>query len=203
MAGFGTRKQEKQKLLNSVKQFLKEDRRFKNKTPTEFARFCRETDVAQARKDFVSRPVTEESLFNPASDFHYRQLHLQNDDGVGFEMAKGYWVVRVANYQHAIKSKVPDWEIELLVDDSRIVFPAVIRERIIKHLGEDIYIKWKTEVLSTEHILKEVLNRACKHMREPMAASWITSPSSERLLKRMGIPMEREWAFLFQGMTFE
>lgn len=84
-----------------------------------------------------------------------------------------------------------------------MVFPAVIRKRVIRHLGEATYEKWKAEVLSTESDLRRLLTEACSRMRQPMAASWITSQSSERLLKRMGIPMEREWAFLFQGMTFE
>jgi hypothetical protein len=99
---------------------------------------------------------------------------------------------------------VPEWEIEIQIGyEVRLVYPSVVREIVTRNTNVETYEKWKAEVLSTESDLRRLLTEACSRMRQPMAASWITSQSSERLLKRMGIPMEREWAFLFQGMTFE
>jgi hypothetical protein len=204
MAGFATGKDQERKRSQTIKQFFERDRRFRDKTPEESARFCRKMDPAKSRIETLHLPISESDLFSPVESLQVRRLTEQNDEGTGFEMCIGYWVVRVAEYRTILGSKVPDWEIELLIGrHSRMVFPAVIRERVIRHLGEAIYEKWKAEVLSTEGDLRRLLTEACSRMRQPMAASWITSPSSERLLKRMGIPMEREWAFLFQGQEFE
>ena len=204
MAGFGSEGDKQRKQDQSLKQFFARDRRFENQTPQEVATFARNIDLTNSRIETLVRPITAEQLFSPLDTLEVRTVTEQNDEGNGFEIGLGYWVVRVVEYRKKLGSKVPDWEIELMIGrGSRMVFPAVIRERIIKHLGEGVYEEWKAEVLSTEGTLMQLLTEACQRMKQPMAASWITSPSSERLLDRMGIKKEREWAFLFKGQRFE
>jgi len=205
MAGFGNEQQGVKSQEDAIRQFLTKDRRFRNRSPIEVAEFCRQEDQFQSRMKTVRMPISRDDLFTPPfSKMAVR--HFNGDpkvDGKGVEVGVGFWVVRVASYEEVLKSKVPDWEIELMIGrGSRMVFPSVIRSRIIRHLGEDAYLEWKKKVLETEDDLRSALTEACQAMKQPMAASWVTSPSSERLLHRMGIKVKSDWGFLFKGTVF-
>jgi len=205
MAGFGSVGDQKKQQEETIKRFLRDDRRFKNTTPQASAAFCRVNDQADSRMKVLSLALDKDDLFTPP--FAKTEVRRFNGDpqvdGKGVEVGNGFWVVRIASYQEVLGSKVPDWEIELMTGrHSRMVFPAVIRERIIRHLGEEVYLQWKEKVLSTEDNLRTALTTACQEMDQQMAASWVTSPSSERLLLRMGIKVKSDWGFLFKGSVF-
>lgn len=205
MAGFGTVRDPEKQQEDALRRFLREDRRFRKTTPQASAAFCRLHDQEKSRKEVLHLALDEEDLMTPP--FTKTEIRRFNGDpevdGKGVEVGKGFWVVRVASYREVLRSKVPDWEIELMTGSwSRMVFPAVIRERVIRHLGEEVYLRWKEKVLSTEDDLRSALTTLCQEMEQPMAASWVTSPSSERLLRRIGIKVKSDWAFLFKGTVF-
>jgi hypothetical protein len=150
----------------------------------------------------ASIAFTEKVLFK--RPFGWLATNPLSNDGRSFELGLGWWVVRIEDIKKLTSSKVPEWEIEIQVGyEARLVFPSELRELVIRNTNERTYDKWKEEVLNTEDDLKRLLTNACGRMKQPMTASWITSPSSERLLDRMGIKKEREWAFLFQGQEFK
>jgi hypothetical protein len=205
MAGFGSVGNQEKQQEEAIRRFLRDDRRFRNTTPQASAAFCRLNDQDKSRKEVLDLPLEEDDLLTPP--FTKTEVRRFNGDpqvdGKGVEVGNGFWVVRVASYREVLGSKVPDWEIELMTGrHSRMVFPAVIRERVIRHLGEEVYLQWKEKVLSTEDNLRTALTTACQEMDQQMAASWVTSPSSERLLRRMGITVKSDWGFLFKGSVF-
>jgi hypothetical protein len=189
--------------MDQINAFLAGDSRFRRgKGPEEVAKGERERGHRRSRIDTAHIAFTEKALFE--RPFRTAALNRLSSDGKSFEMGLGWWVVRIEDTRKLTSSKVPEWEIEIQIGyEVRLVYPSVVREIVTRNTNVETYEKWKAEVLSTESDLRRLLTEACSRMRQPMAASWITSQSSERLLKRMGIPMEREWAFLFQGMTFE
>jgi hypothetical protein len=201
MYGFEAEKEQSRKQDASIKKFLSTDGRFQSKSPMEVAAFCRKTDIADSRTGSLHLPVTKDELFTKTfSDLQISRFW--SEEGSGFEMGLGYWVVRVETH-HRLKSIVPDWEIELMIGpSSRMAFPSVIRERVVRHLGEDTYEAWKAEVLGTESELRHLLTKVSLKMKRNMAASWVASPSSARLLKRVGIQMANDWAFFFRRQVF-
>jgi hypothetical protein len=186
-----------------VSQFLARDSRFRRgKGPEEIAKGERERGHQRSRNQMASIAFTEKVLFK--RPFGWLATNPLSNDGRSFELGLGWWVVRIEDIKKLTSSKVPEWEIEIQVGyEARLVFPSELRELVIRNTNERTYDKWKEEVLNTEDDLKRLLTNACGRMKQPMTASWITSPSSERLLDRMGIKKEREWAFLFQGQEFK
>lgn len=205
MAGFTTESDNKKRRELAIRQFFKTDPRFVNFSPAEVAETYRNPDLTKARLDFVHRPIEYEKLFEQQQELTKRVFYGE-EDADGFEVTNGFWCVRIASYRRVYKNKVartPEWEIQLKVGTATwMVFAAVIRERIVRHHSETVYEAWKKEVLGTEGKLKEALTCACDSLKETMAASWITSKSSERLLQRMGIEAKSEWGFLFKGQVF-
>lgn len=204
MAGFGNDLRNEKKQKDAIGQFFRSDPRFQNSTPVDMARTYRNKDILDCRLNFLRTPVSQSDLFSDDAPLNVRHF-VDEDSSDGFEVTNGLWCVRVASAKRLLKNKVsktPEWEIQLKTGGVWMVFPAVIRQRIIRHLGEDVYLEWKEKVLSTEDDLRTALTAACKAMEQPMAASWVTSPSSERLLKRMGIKVRSDWGFLFKGTVF-
>lgn len=205
MAGFASEKQVGSKREDAIRQFLRQDPRFRNQTPKQAAEHYRQKDLTTSRLEQLHRPISADQLFNPVEEMGTRHFYGE-EQADGYEVENGYWLVRVATYTRLLQGKVsriPDWEIQLKTSTAtRMVFPAVIRERIIRHQSEEVYEQWRKEVLSTEDKLREALTEACRQMKQPMAASWVTSPSSQRLLERMGIQTSNEWGFLFRDQTF-
>lgn len=204
MAGFASGKQVEAKRDHSIRQFLKTDPRFRDFTPAEVAMAYRQKDLTQSRLDWIHVPVAHEQLFDQVDELTVRRFYGE-EEADGFEVTNGFWCVRIASYRRLYQGKVArtlDWEIQIKTGRAWMVFPAVIRERVIRHLGEGTYEQWKAEVVSTEGKLREALQVACTEIKEPMAASWVTSPSSGRLLQRMGVAVKGEWGFLFKGQSF-
>jgi len=193
---------DKHMAMDQIGEFLARDSRFRRGSgPEKVANDERRRGHMRSRADTADIVFSEKALFE--KPFRNIAVNRLSSDGKSFEVGLGWWVVRIEDTRKVSSSRVPEWEIEIQIGyEVRLVYPSVVRELVIRNTSEATYEKWKAEVLGTEGDLKKLLTEACGRLRQPMAASWVTSPSSERLLQRMGIEVKSDWAFLFKGQVF-
>jgi hypothetical protein len=80
-----------------------------------------------------------------------------------------------------------------------MISASIIRQRIVSQLGEDVYEQWKRMVRQDEESLGVCFEAGCEWLKKKnrIGCSYISSPSSLRLVERFGLRTERGWCFLF------
>jgi hypothetical protein len=158
--------------------------------------------------------LTREALFTPYKnedgDDFFCGLH-KDEEGTEVHLYGGYWYL----YLDHRKGRWWDWTLMVKVGDSDrkcnfITGPQFVRRKVVESLSEDVYTEFKAMLLEEPELggLKEVLNKGVTKLEElggkdAVAYSFVTSPSSERLFKRLGIRVEAEHAFLFPHYVWE
>jgi hypothetical protein len=189
-------------------EILRTDSQFRYETPENVAEIERKNNVDRWLKQVRYRDtVTEEMLFCPPRSRGRNTLSFTRPDGTPMKAIRwdyGYWGVMLMK-EGVSKNKKWDWQIHCHVGEVGCVAPAVIRKQIVSDLGEDSYERFKRRQWDDIKSLKWCLNQACKHLAKDngVALSWVTSPSSQRLIEELQIRTEREWAFLFGHYTWD
>jgi hypothetical protein len=191
--------------------------------PEETAKILREQSFIDWGKGFdrlrkaeekYGLTLNREDLFAPykngdGADFFCGLL--KDEEGTELHLYGGYWTLTL---EHR-KGRWWDWTLGVKVGDGRkrcnfITAPQYVRQRIVESLSEDVYTEFKAMLLEEPELggLKEVLNKGVSKLEElggkdAVAYSFVTSPSSERLFKRLGIRVEAEHAFLFPHYVWE
>jgi hypothetical protein len=192
-----------------AKKVLRSDFRFQYETPEEWARGERELNVKRWTQNMEYRDtLTEDMLFEKPqkrelAKFSYTDP-LCKAKTVGRRWMCGYWGVMLMTIA-GDRTKKYDWQIDCLVAGTACVAPSVIRQKVVGDLGEDTYERFKQRQWSDMDSLKWCLNEACQHLNKDnsLALSWVTSPSSARLLEKLEVRVERDWAFLFGHYTWK
>jgi hypothetical protein len=105
----------------------------------------------------------------------------------------GFWNITV---NKDIDSRVPDFTIGVNVGGASRFHPVAIRECISRKYGVMTYYQWKAMVLDDLQSLKRLVE-VVRERINIIAPSIVCCPSAKRLCKRVGIPVERDVAFLF------
>lgn len=104
------------------------------------------------------------------------------------------------------KKSTLDWGISVKVGEfNEMIGAGLIRKAITESLGEDTYEEFKTVLMNDLSSLKEHMNKGSVWLEEhdSLGVSFVCSDSSERLLRRLGMRVERGWAFWFPHYSFE
>jgi hypothetical protein len=158
--------------------------------------------------------LTSDALFTPyksadGDDFFCGLL--KDEEGTEVHLYGGFWYLRL---EHR-KGRWWDWTLMVKVGESSrksnfITGPQFVRRKVVESLSEDVYTEFKAMLLKEPELggLKEVLNKGVSKLEElggkdAVAYSFVTSPSSERLFKRLGVRVEAEHAFLFPHYVWE
>lgn len=191
--------------------------------PEETARIYREQtfeDWEEKYQKFVETKekhvlsLTREELFTP-----YRHEDgsaffcglVKDEEETEVHIFGGFWLLRLERR----KGRWWNWTLSVKLGDQRrmsnfVTGPQFVRRRVVTALSEDTYTEFKAMLLEEPELggLKEVLNKGVTKLEElggkdAVAYSFVTSPSSERLFKRLGIRVEAEHAFLFPHYVWE
>ncbi len=190
--------------LGKAREVLRTDSKFKYTTPRDFAEEARKENIDRWLGQLKYRDtLTEEMLFcapRKMDQHSFSGKHAVGPEIRGECWICGYWGVRLVDEG---KRKF-DWQIDCLVGEVSCVAPPVIRKKIVEDLGEAAYERFKARQWDDLPSLQRCLNEACQYLQKhnSIALSWVTSPSSARLLEKLEIRMEKEWAFLFGHYRF-
>ena len=190
--------------LGKAREVLRTDGRFKYTTPRDFAEEARKANIDRWLGQVKYRDtLTEEMLFCSPRKMEQYSVSEKNSSGrkvQGELWDCGYWGVMLMEDG----TRKFDWQIHCLVGEVCCVAPPVIRKKIVEDLGEDAYERFKARQWDDLPSLQRCLNEACQYLQKhnSIGLSWITSPSSARLLEKLEIRMEKEWAFLFGHYRF-
>ena len=189
--------------LKRAKEVLAKNALFKFDSPETVAQEAREEDPKlEALREKRVGTFTKEELFTPKKEFETYEV--ENKGIKGRAWTQGYWSVQLFTRNDDKNKGTVDWQIAVFVAKRYIYRPKSARKYVVKNLGEEVYNEFKAVVLDDLGSLKECLNEACEtlDLKKKVALSYVTSPSSERLLKRLEIRVERDWAFLFPHYKF-
>lgn len=187
---------------NAAREILRADPRFRYEDPEVAADKRRTGNLLNWRKNAVERDVlTESMLFEPPMKQDRLRGVQDWSDGAKAQVChyqKGYWIVETF-WEVGTKGNKRDWQIQCVVAGCASISASLIRKQIVTDLGEDAYARFKQRQWDDLDSLKWCLNQACKDLDRDKAAalSWVTSPSSQRLMERLEIRVEQQWAFLF------
>lgn len=178
-------------------QILKQDRRFRDRDPKNAAAEFKKGDMDRWRDlGGHKAPITEEELFAAPETKGIREWSDKDFAGSAcLTFSRGYWGVMLTDYGRGSM----DFSIQVLVGNRRQVSASFIRQRIVSQLGDEVYEKWKEVVRKDEDSLRVCLEAACEWLKKNnrVGCSYISSPSSQRLVERMGLRIEQGWCFLF------
>jgi hypothetical protein len=189
--------------LKRAKEVLAKNSLFKFDSPETVANEAREEDPKlEALREKRVGTFTKEELFTPKKEFE--TFEVESKDIKGRIWLQGYWSAQLFTRNDDKNKGTVDWQIAVQVATEYVYRPKSARKYVVKNLGEEVYNEFKAAVLDDLDSLKECLNEACEtlDLKKKVALSYVTSPSSERLLKRLEIRVEREWAFLFPHYKF-
>lgn len=140
----------------------------------------------------VAKYVTEENVLEPfgSGTFWTTKGGLKT-----WITMQGYWGVSLVHHS----PNDVEWSLIAKTGSSWVCAPSRMYEAISRSLGHDAYEAYKEVLLDDLASAKECLRKAAKTLRESkvVAHSYVCSESSERLLRRLGVPMAQDWAFLF------
>ena len=189
-------------------EILRTDGQFRYESPEGFAERERQNNINRWTAQLQYRDtLTKEMLFCPPRKRDSNKVSYIGAEGAPTKAMRwdlGYWGVMLMK-EGGSKNKKWDWQIDCHVGETCCVAPPVIRKRIVLDLGEDAYERYKKRQWDDLRSLKWCLNEACKHLGKDnsVALSWVTSPSSQRLLEKLQVRVEREWAFLFRHYSWD
>ena len=209
MAGFARKPTRGDGYSNrKAKECLKHDWRFKGGEPELLADQWRNDSYAQweerlrsIKKDGIV--LTKEELFKPFEEFVWATHSREGDIKQVF--SGGYWCVYILEKGKLAKKSTLDWGITIKVGELGLLTSAGhIRKEITESLGEDTYEEFKTVLMEDLQSLKECMNKGSVWLEEQdsLGVSFVCSDSSERLLRRLGMRVERGWAFWFPHYSF-
>jgi hypothetical protein len=188
-------------------EILKTDGQFHYDSPEGVAKKERTSNINRWTGQIKYRDtLTEEMLFCSPRNRDSRTLSYTTPKGEDTKAIRwdfGYWGVMLMKEAKS-KNKKWDWQIDCHVGETCCIAPPVIRKQIVSDLGEDAYERFKKRQWDDLKSLKWCLNEACRHLAKDngVALSWVTSPSSHRLIEKLEIRIERDWAFLFGHYTW-
>lgn len=192
---------------NKAIEILRTDGLFRYERPEDVSERERNRNIQRWEGHLKYRDnLTEEMLFCAPRTRDYNNFTSKFDNGKGMKGKRwdfGYWGVMLMR-ESEVRNKKWDWQIDCHVGETLNVAPSVIRKQIVTDLGEDAYARFKQRQWDDLKSLRWCLNEACRELNKDnsVALSWVTSPSSERLIEKLDIRMERGWAFLFGHYTF-
>lgn len=210
MSGFGRRPTRGDGYSKrKAKECLKHDWRFKIGEPELLADRWRESSYARweevlQRQKQKGITLTRDELFKPYEDFFWTRRAYK--DSVTQEFSGGYWCVYILESGDLAKKRTLDWGVSIKVGEyGDMTSAGLIRKAITESLGEDTYEEFKTVLMNDLSSLKECMNKGSVWLEEndSLGVSFVCSESSERLLRRLGIRLERGWAFWFPHYSFE
>lgn len=179
---------------------------FKNSSPEAVAAERRAFDHQKARNHIANAvsPSLNELLAPPKNFGKIFTENLINTQGPGrgcIAIGNNWWVLylQVFSPSDMKKRRYPSWTLSCNVGKKWRHNAALIRLEIIEAYGESVYQEWKSLVLEDVDTRRSILNTACDLLQELQTAafSYVSSPSSARLLSSHNIPMCRDHAFLF------
>ena len=183
-------------------EILRTDGQFRYESPEGVAEHSRQSNIERWTKLIKYRDtLTEEMLFCPPRKRSHTKATTPQEGGLVRKITRwdfGYWGVTLMK-EGGSKNKKRDWQISCHIGETFCVAPTVIRQKIVLDLGKDAYERFKKRQWDDIQSLKWCLNEACNELAKDngVALSWVTSPSSQRLLEKLQIRTERGWAFLF------
>jgi len=183
-------------------EILQTDCLFRYESPENVAEHERQYNIDRWTKQIQYRDMlTEEMLFCPPRKRDRNKVSYTGAEGASIKAIRwdlSYWGVMLMK-ESGSKNKKWDWQIDCHVGETYCVAPTVIRKRIVSDLWENAYERFKKRQWDDLRSLKWCLNEVCTHLGKDnsVALSWVTSPSSQRLIEKLKIRVEREWAFLF------
>jgi hypothetical protein len=192
-----------------AKECLKHDWRFKQRAPEAVADAWRDSSFANweevlRRKQRSGLVLTREELFKPYEEFVYET---SEDEGKKEQLfSGGYWGVYILEKGQLSKRSTLDWGVSIKVGEfGPMTGAGLIRKVVTESLGEDAYEEFKTVLMDDLASLKECMNKGSVWLEEhdSLGVSFVCSESSERLLRRLGMRLERGWAFWFPHYSFE
>lgn len=180
-------------------EILKDDRRFRGVSPEVVAAESKKGDLNRWVVEQQSHllPVTTEELLRPRPsarlEEHKATIGPSKDKVYAF--GRGNWNLVFIDYGRG----TVDFTIGVNVQDKFMVSASLIRQRIVSQLGEDVYEQWKRMVKQDEYNLGVCFEAGCEWLKKKnrIGCSYISSPSSLRLVERFGLRTERGWCFLF------
>jgi hypothetical protein len=188
--------------LRRAKEVLDNHVFFKFATPEEVAALNRKEDPElNLQREKRVGTFTKEELFTPVA---FETLEVKREGLAGRAWRQGYWGVMVSTTDDVSTKGTVDWQVTVSVAGHQVYEPSKVRKYVVNNLGEEVYSEFKEALLGNLRSLEECLNEACQtlELKRKVGLSYVSSPSSERLLKRLGIRVERDWAFLFPHYTF-
>lgn len=209
MAGFKDLSRiEKKAISKQIAHIWKTDSKFQDQSPESRADRLRAIDKAIRDKTEWDIPETLEELLTPPLSYEDGpavKSYLSDPNAGkwdGYIMwGQRWWLLQLHLFDKRGKPfKYPDWQLAVRIGKMGRLDASKARTEIIKKHGEEGYEKWKTLVLSDVEARRQLLDAACSALKKAeieAAVSYVTSPSSGRLLDSHGIPMKREHAFLF------
>lgn len=210
MAGFGGRPTRGDGYSQrKAKECLKHDWRFKGKDPVTLAetwRFNSQSNWEEIlrRKQREGLVLTRDALFEPYKGFKWEEHAYK--DATHQEFTGGLWGVYIVEEGKLAKKSTRDWGIYLKVGEfGEMTSAGLIRQLITESLGESTYEEFKAAAMDDLPSLKECMNKGSVWLEEhdSLGVSFVCSESSERLLRRLGMRLERGWAFWFPHYSFE
>jgi hypothetical protein len=215
--GFGKENEGTDPLL-VAERFFEHSPQFRFRTPEEVAEDRRQQEEKNRRegpqdsinllmRNPAEGPLTRELTLGGEGLEEFNHKHKGMDAAANplthFVWGKGYWTVHVGQTV-GMKSKEYDWQINAVITSGISHSPRVIREAIIKETDLETYEEWKRRQWSDIDSLRWCLNKACLFLgrNKGLGASYLTSPSSQRLVESLGVTTARGWAFLIPDQTF-
>ena len=192
-----------------AKECLKHDWRFKGGEPELLADQWRNDSYAKWEENLRSmkkegRVLTKDGLFKPYEEFVWAT---HSREGVVQQVfSGGYWCVYILEKGKLAKKSTLDWGIAVKVGElGGVTGAGLVRKAITEPFGEDTYEEFKTVLMNDLPSLKECMNQGSVWLEEQdsLGVSFVCSESSERLLRRLGMRLERGWAFWFPHYSFE
>jgi hypothetical protein len=178
-------------------QILKKDRRFRGRDPQNAAAEDKKNDTDRwFDQGGHKEPITEEELFAAPENKEILEKVVKHSSGIKCPFfSRGYWSVSLIDYGRGSM----DFSIQVQVGNRMQISASIIRQRIVSQLGEDAYERWKEMVMKDEDSLRVCLEAACEWLKanNRVGCSYVSSPSSLRLIERMGLRVEQGWCFLF------
>ena len=209
MAGFGRKPTRGDGYSNrKAKECLRHDWRFRDRDPATLADEWRSVSFADWDEKLRTKKregmvLTREALFKREEEFSWAEK--QYTDARNQEFSGGYWMAYIDDSKEMAKKSTRDWGICIKVGEFNYMTGAgPIRKLITESLGEETYEEFKTVLMEDLRSLKECMNKGSVWLEEEglLGVSFVCSESSERLLRRLGMRVERGWAFWFPHYSF-
>lgn len=196
--------------MKKAKDVLKKDWRFREQSPEYLAKEWRTTSYEDWERNLKERlrkgkVITREELFRKEEVFA-EQVETSGEDKYRC-FSGGYWSVYIdETAKYAAKNNTRDWGIGVKVGEfGMLTGPSLIRKSVLKTLDEETYEEFKQALADDWDSLTECMNKAAEYLEKKklLGVSFVCSDSSARLLNRLGIRVEGDWAFFFGHYIFE